>query len=100
MTDLYKDLLEAANCNTTSCLRNISESEMSTANTKLIQNASPAFSFGPGIGFGPIIDGDHVPDIPDFLVKEGRYHRSIQKVLSANMAADANFGPSKSYQNP
>jgi len=94
MTDLYDALLKAANCTTTSCLRRIPESAMAAANAQLIQNSSGGFSLGPGIGFGPIIDGDLVPNLPDILLQQGRYHRSVEKVLSSNMANDANFGPS------
>jgi hypothetical protein len=56
-------------------------------------NAPPAFSLGPGIGFGPVIDGDLVPDLPNVLLSQGKYHKSIRRVLSANMADDADFGP-------
>jgi carboxylesterase type B len=94
MADLYNAFLKEANCTTASCLRNISESAMAAANARLIQNSSVGFSLGPGIGFGPVIDGDLVPNLPNVLLEQGRYHKGIKKVLSANMADEADFGPS------
>lgn len=74
---------------------------MAAANAQLIMDSPAAFSLRPGIGFGSIIDGDLVPDLPDNLLDEGRYHKSIKSVLSANMADVADFGPSTcSQHNP
>ena len=46
---------------------------------------------GPRIGFGPHPDGDLVPNAPDLLIAKGKYHKSVRKVLTANMANDG-FG--------
>jgi carboxylesterase type B len=93
MTALYITLLDAANCTNTSCLRSIPESAIAAANAQLIMNAPPAVGLGPGIGFGPIVDGDLVPELPDVLLAQGRYHRSVKRVLTANMENDGDFDP-------
>lgn len=61
MTALYESFLSHTNCTAVSCLRSLSESEFAAANAELIMGAQPAFSLGPGIGFGPIIDGNSLP---------------------------------------
>ncbi|KAK6543385.1 hypothetical protein TWF694_000133 [Orbilia ellipsospora] len=89
MTDLYDDFLHATNCSDIKCLRELPSSAVAKANQQLIFDIPARNGFlGPGIGFGPIIDGDLVPALPEQLLKEGKYHKSVQKVLTANMAAD------------
>jgi hypothetical protein len=45
---------------------------------------------GPSIGFGPHPDGTLVPNAPDLLIREGKYHKEVQKVLMAHMWHDGN----------
>jgi hypothetical protein len=94
MTALYESLVGYANCTTVSCLRSLPESEFAAANAQLINNAVPGFSLGPGIGFGPVIDGDLVTALRDTLISKGKYRKGIKTVLSSNMLDDGYFGGS------
>jgi hypothetical protein len=46
----------------------------------------------PSIGYGPIIDGDMVTDLPDTLLKHGSYHKSVERIITSNMVDDGNLG--------
>ena len=69
------------------------ESAIAAANAQLINNSPPGFNLGPGIGFGSVIDGTFVPDLPNRLLAQSKYHKSVKKFLSANMANDGDFDP-------
>ncbi|KAF3923563.1 Cholinesterase [Dactylellina cionopaga] len=88
MTELYNDFLDATNCSDIKCLRGLSSHAIADANKDLLFNVPREGWLGPSIGYGPIIDGDLVTGVPDQLLLEGKYHKSVKKVLTANMAAD------------
>ena len=88
MTEIYNLFLEAANCTDTSCLRDASPEVIVAANRDLLLSVDSSGWLGPSIGYGPIIDGDLVLDVPDRLLGQGKYHRGVEKVLVANMAND------------
>lgn len=39
-----------------------------------------------GVGFGPVVDDDLVPGLPGKLLSEGKYHRTLRGLVSANNA--------------
>ncbi|EPS43555.1 hypothetical protein H072_2396 [Dactylellina haptotyla CBS 200.50] len=89
MSEIYNGFLDAANCSDIKCLRSLPSSAIAKANEQLIFDIPNRQGFiGPSIGFGPIIDGDLVTALPEQLLEKGKYHRSVQKVLTANMVAD------------
>lgn len=47
--------------------------------------------FGPGIGFGPVTDGDYVPDVPAILFDQGRYHKSVRSLIVGTMAEEVSL---------
>lgn len=88
MTEIYQMFLNATNCTDITCLRQAPTDTIIAANTDLIFNAPSEGWIGPKIGYGPIIDGDIVPDLPDRLLAQGKYHTSVKKVITADMAND------------
>ncbi|KAK2785070.1 hypothetical protein FQN53_007963 [Emmonsiellopsis sp. PD_33] len=88
---LYEDVLEATNCTSVECLRCLPESELLAANFHLVAevySSGGGGDFGPGIGFGPVADGDYVLDIPAVLFDEGRYHKSVKSLIVGTMAEE------------
>jgi hypothetical protein len=67
------------------------ESELLVANYYLIgdvESTGGGGDFGPGIGFGPVVDNGYIPDLPGILLKQGRYHKSIKSLIIGNMAEE------------
>lgn len=56
------------------------------ANNAINQNGSVA-----GIGFQPVVDGDYVPDLPSKLFLDGRYHKTLSSVITANNEHEVSF---------
>ncbi|KAJ6440682.1 lipase [Purpureocillium lavendulum] len=85
---LFDTVLAAANCTSLACLRSVPEATMLRVNELLI-NQTPAEggggTFGPVLGFGPAPDGRLIPDIPSALLKQGRAHRGLKRLVIGNM---------------
>ena len=81
--------LDGANCTDLACLRAAPAEALTRADAAVTFNYSTSDGWiGPGIGWGPHPDEDLVPDAPDLLIAEGKYDRSVKKVVVANMAND------------
>ena len=39
-----------------------------------------------GVGFAVVVGGDYVPDLPNRLFLDGRYHKNLVSVIAANNA--------------
>jgi len=52
-----------------------------SANEYLTTNRIPG-----GIVIGPVVDDKLVPDLPGKLLLEGRYHKGLEGIISANNA--------------
>lgn len=69
------------------CLQQTDEKLLLNANDHLV-NHVPSLggggTFGPGIGFGPVVDGKYIPDLSQALFRAGQFHR-IEGVIVANM---------------
>ena len=87
MTNIYDAFLNATNCTDVACLRELSTEDIQQAQIALYDIPSSGW-LGPDIGYGPIIDGDLVTDIPDRLLAQGKWNKNVKKVLTANMALD------------
>jgi carboxylesterase type B len=85
ITDSYNIFLDAANCASLACLRSASEKTIANASAHLLLEE-------PSVFYGPIIDGGLVPDLPDTLLKEGLYHKSVERVIASSMANDGDLG--------
>lgn len=73
------------------CLRPLSEPDLLATNYHLVaevySNGGDG-DFGPGIGFGPVADGDYIPDVPVILFDQGRYHKSVKSLIVEIMAEE------------
>ncbi|KAK4246890.1 lipase [Corynascus novoguineensis] len=90
---LFDFVLGAANCTTLACLRSVPEETMVRANDLLINqmlSESGGGTLGPVMGFGPAPDGTRIPDIPSALLKQGRVHKSLKRLVIGSMAAEGN----------
>ena len=88
-TEIYHTYLSAANCTDLSCLRSAPSEVLKRADEAVTFDYSTSDGWiGPSIGWGPHPDGDLVPSAPELLLAQGKYHRSVRKVLTANMAND------------
>ncbi|KAK2759967.1 hypothetical protein FQN54_002703 [Arachnomyces sp. PD_36] len=86
--EVYEMVLEASNCTDLQCLLDATPQVLDQANNHLIAEVptgTGGASFGPGIGFSPVVDGTTVPDEPMVLLSQGNYHKEIKQVLTSNM---------------
>ncbi|GJN83953.1 hypothetical protein PLIIFM63780_007504 [Purpureocillium lilacinum] len=88
---MFDMVLEAANCTSLACLRAAPETTMLHVNDRLI-NQTPTESgggtLGPVMGFGPAPDGKLIPDIPSALIKQGRVHKDLSRLVVGSMALE------------
>jgi carboxylesterase type B len=75
----FKAFIAKANCSDLACLRRAPTQALMQANSFLTQHGAAA-----GVGFSVVVDGDFVPDLPAKLLLEGRYHKSLTSVITAN----------------
>lgn len=87
--EVFESILSAANCSSLADLRDMSEEALCEVNRRLI-NDTPSLggggNLGPGIGFGPIVDDELVPELPTANL---RLHKSLGRLggmIVANMA--------------
>ncbi|GAB1316947.1 Carboxylic ester hydrolase [Madurella fahalii] len=86
---LFQTILDEANCTSLECLRRAPESTMLYLNDRLINGASSDAGggvFGPAPGFGPVVDGRFIPDIPVALFRQGKYHKELRSLVIGNTA--------------
>ncbi|KAF2185571.1 putative lipase 2 [Zopfia rhizophila CBS 207.26] len=79
--DLFQYVLNAANCTSLRCLRSVPEEVLLRANDVVVSQLPSTGGggvFGPVIGFGPVPDGQSIPDIPEALSQLGKYHKEIR----------------------
>ncbi|EFR01822.1 cholinesterase [Nannizzia gypsea CBS 118893] len=91
--EVYNQVLKSTNCINLTCLRAASPDVLKTANHHLIvevPTGTGGGSFGPGVGFSPLVDGDIVPDEPMILLEQGRFHREVKRVIASNTAYEGN----------
>jgi hypothetical protein len=75
----FNAFMTRVNCSDVACLRSAATETLMEANSFLNQNGSVA-----GVGFTVVVDGDYVPDLPSKLFLEGRYHKKLTSVITAN----------------
>ncbi|KAL2106177.1 hypothetical protein VUR80DRAFT_7098 [Thermomyces stellatus] len=87
--NLFNQILESANCTSLDCLRSAPEETVKNVNDYLInQIRSDAGGgvFGPAPGFGPVLDSTYIPDLPETLYREGRFHKELKAFIVGNAA--------------
>lgn len=80
---IYNAFKSAANCTNVECLRR--------APTEVLKNANQNIIFN-GASFGPVVDGDYVPDIPIKLLVEGKFHQNLKSIISTNTGFEVSKG--------
>ncbi|KAK4501003.1 hypothetical protein PRZ48_006809 [Zasmidium cellare] len=77
--NMFNQVLFLANVSSLQELRNASSETLQRVNEIIINNSSYGY-----FTFGPVVDGDYVPDLPGKLLAEGRYHGNIHWMLGHN----------------
>jgi acetylcholinesterase len=67
----YRQFLNATNCTSLACLRDLSSNELEAVN---FSRGFPGQSEPPLFAFGPCVDGIFFPDLPSRLIARGRFH--------------------------
>lgn len=81
---LFKEVLKATKCKSVDCLRDAPANTLTTANKHLLTEVvggSGGATFGPGIRFGPIPDGEYIPDVLTVLFSQGRVNPRVEAIL-------------------
>lgn len=47
--------------------------------------------FGPAPGFGPVLDSTYIPDLPETLYREGRFHKELKAFIVGNAANEVSL---------
>ena len=94
-TNLYKAFLTRANCTSLKCLRAAPTSALIDANKYLV-----TYGAGPNtVGFGPVVDGDYLPDLASRLLHNGKFHKTLKGLISANNAREVNISCTRECSN-
>lgn len=48
--------------------------------------------FGPSPGFGPTVDFEYIPDMPQILFEQGKYHKTFTSLIVGNTANEVRQG--------
>lgn len=92
MTDIYQQFLNATSCSDVECLRKAPMETLVEANRYMMLDAPPGPFGGPSIGFGPVIDGDLVKDVPERILAQAAENDGprghITRVIGGGMKND------------
>ncbi|SPN96553.1 uncharacterized protein DNG_00076 [Cephalotrichum gorgonifer] len=87
--NLFRMILDTANCTSLDCLRAVPEDTIRSMNNYLINEVRSDAGggvFGPRPGFGPVLDGAFIPDLPETLYREGKFHTELEALIVGNAA--------------
>lgn len=88
LTGIYDMFLNVTGCEDVGCLRGLPTEDIIKANEYMMLKV-PAGAFGgPSIGFGPVIDGDLVRDVPDRVLADRNSSKSggrVKRVITGGM---------------
>ncbi|KAK2871625.1 hypothetical protein FQN49_002997 [Arthroderma sp. PD_2] len=88
---VFDSVLQAANCTSVDCLRELPEKDLFKANEYLLVNVTDGHTgaLGPGPGFCPVVDGEYIKDLlPTILSKGEGYNKRVSRVAVSNMALE------------
>lgn len=90
MTSIYKTFLNATDCDNAQCLRNLPEGELIKANAEIMLTGDLGPFGGPGIGFGPIQDGELASELPEIVFKDPKNHSKgkVKRIIAGGMKHD------------
>jgi carboxylesterase type B len=86
----YTELLNKTQCDDMECLRALSTDELQSAN---IATPFPGQAAIPIFGYGPVVDGDLLPDSPTSLLKQGRFAKDKPLIMGTSRTEGTIFAP-------
>jgi carboxylesterase type B len=86
----YTELLNKTQCDGLECLRALSTEELQSAN---IATPYPGQASIPIFGYGPVIDGQLLPDSPTSLLKQGRFAKDKPLIMGTSRTEGTIFAP-------
>lgn len=90
----FQKVLTAANVTSLADLRGLTSEQAIAVNTKALFNTP----YG-STGFGPVVDGFFVPELPTLLLAQGRYAKNVRAVMSGHNADEGLIFTDPSVQN-
>jgi carboxylesterase type B len=84
----YQEVLQAAGVHSLEELRSLDSAALQRASGAVIFNAS----YG-SFSFWPVVDHSFVPDVPGILLREGKFHKKIKKVMVGHNADEVRISP-------
>ena len=73
---VYRQTLDFAGAKSSSQLANMATAPLQLAKSLVVGNAAPYGTFP----FGPVVDGDYLPDLPGVLLAQGKYIKSVHLI--------------------
>jgi len=92
--EIFQRVLTLANATSLVDLRNMTSEQAIAVNTATIFNATYSNS-----GFGPVVDGFFVPELPTLLLAQGKYAKNVRAVLSGHNTDEGLIFANPAIQN-
>ena len=86
----YTELLNGTHCDSLECLRALPTDELQRAN---LATPLPGQEDIPLFGYGPVIDGQLLPDSPTSLLKQGRFPEDKPMIMGTSRTEGTAFSP-------
>jgi acetylcholinesterase len=86
----YAELLNGTQCDSLECLRALSTEELQSANVATVFPGQEDIAI---FGYGPVIDGDLLPDSPTSLLKQGRFAKDKALIMGTSRTEGTIFAP-------
>lgn len=86
----YTALLNGTRCDSLECLRALSTDELQAAN---IATPPPGQDDIPIFGYGPVLDGQLLPDSPTSLLKQGKFAKDKPLIMGTSRTEGTIFAP-------
>jgi acetylcholinesterase len=86
----YTELLNSTQCDSLECLRTLSADELQSAN---VATVFPGQDDIPIFGYGPVVDGQLLPDSPTSLLKQGKFAKNKPLIMGTSRTEGTIFAP-------
>jgi carboxylesterase type B len=87
---VFDRILNATGCSTVECMRNITETDLRKGN-EYIYSLFPdggGGTLGPGVGLGPLVDGEMVSELPAIAFAKGDFNKQLKSIIVGNTASE------------
>ncbi|KAM0803852.1 Alpha/Beta hydrolase protein [Usnea florida] len=75
---VYQQTLSFAGAASYSQLANETSAQLQLANSLVVGNSAPFGTYA----FGPVVDGEYIPDLPGVLLAKGKYVKIVRTIIS------------------